>query len=275
MDKFDNAILTDEFKTNEHPNVHLFSFSDPLDCPLYEQIKLGKKEVEGRKNSDKYQKVKVGDDMLLSDKKKGILHCKVTYINRYSDVEEYINGEGLEKVFGDPLKCRSTTNPKEGLKIYEEFVPTDEIVELKKKFGHGFLGVGIEFIHEYRRFFDTLNEPWFSAISDGRKKIEGRINKKWIAELHELDMIRFERVAPPGEVVNSDETPRNVTVIVRKLKKYKSFTELFDENGLENVLPGKTTYEEGISVYRKWYSAEEEKEKGVIGIFIDVISKND
>jgi len=39
---------------------------------------------------------------------------------------------------------------------------------------------------------------------------------------------------------------------------------------LEKVLPGVLNFEEGVSIYRKWYSEDKEKELGVIGIFIEV-----
>jgi ASC-1-like (ASCH) protein len=252
-------------------NVHLLSFKDPIGCPLYEQITERKKTVEGRKNSPVYQKIKVGDILLLSDRSKGILECEVIYVNLYADVEEYLAMEGIDKAFGNTIKCRNVSNIQEGTNIYREFVDEQQIIDLKKRFGHGFLGLGIKFLHEYKRYFEDLNEPWFSAICDGTKIAEGRLDKSWVTNLHPYDMIEFKRNPIPNEIT-SDIVPK-IEVIVTNIKRYKSFSDLFDDVGLDKVLTGKKDYDEGIKVYRQWYSKEKEKELGVVGIFFKVIKK--
>lgn len=245
--------------------VHLLSFKDPEGCPLYEQIVEGKKTVEGRKNSPTYQKINVGDTLLLSDKSKGILECKVTYINMYSDVEEYLAKEGLETALGNTVKCRNVLNIQDASNIYYEFVKEKEIIDLKKKFGHGFLGIGIKFLHEYKKYFESLDDTWFDFIRNGEKIAEGRLDKSWVKNLNPYDMIEFTRVS------NNAKDISKINVIVTKVVRYKSFSDLFDDVGLDKVLPGKNTYDEGIAVYRQWYSEEKEKELGVVGIFFKII----
>jgi len=264
--------VSDSVKDDDEFNVHLISFKQPEGCPLYEQIMEGNKTVEGRKNSPLYQKIQVGDTMLLSNRSRGILECKVTYIHLYDDVSEYIAGEGIDAVFGNPTKCRNITNVQEGLKIYDEFVNEQQIIDLKKRFGQGFMGIGIKFLHEYKRYFKTLNEPWFSAIRDGLKIAEGRLDEdeSWVKTLKPYDMIEFTRVPPEND---TNKVRSKIEVIVTDIKRYKSFTDLFDDVGLDKVLPGKTTYEDGVAVYRQWYSAEKEKKFGVVGIFSKVIKK--
>lgn len=117
---------------------------------------------------------------------------------------------------------------------------------------------------------ETLNEPWFSTIRDGSKIAEGRLNKSWVKTLEKFDIIEFTRVPIEGE---ENPLPQVIEVIVIDLKYYQKFTDLFDDVGLDQVLPGKNTYEEGLAVYRKWYSEEKEKELGVVGIFVEVIKK--
>src|SRR5436189_225053 len=85
------------------------------------------------------------------------------------DTYEYLAAEGIGAVFGDPVKCRNISNIEDGVKLYHEFVNEEDIKSLKDTYGHGFLGIGIKFIHEYKRYFEFLNEPWFSAIRDGLK----------------------------------------------------------------------------------------------------------
>lgn len=251
--------------------THLLSFHDPNGCPLYEQILNRKKTVEGRKNSPFYQKIKVNDTILLSDRSKGILECLVTYVKLYSDVSEYIAAEGIATVLGDPLKCRNISNISEGAELYREFVSDDHVQDLKEKYGHGFLGIGIKFVHEYKKYSITLNEPWFSAIRDGTKIAEGRPNSSWVSSLKKFDMIEFKRVSPKNEV--RPIVPQKIEVLVSDIKHYKKFIDLFDDVGLDKVLPGKKTYEDGLAVYRQWYSEEKEARLGVVGIFVKVIKK--
>lgn len=144
---------------HEKSNVHVLSFRDPNGCPLYEQIIEKKKTVEGRKNSLINQKIKVGDILLLSDLSKGILECKVTYVNLYADVEEYLISESIDIVFGNPnSNSNSISNYvkysiQEGCNIYHDFVDEKQIIDLKNKFGYGFIGIGIDFLHEYKYDF--------------------------------------------------------------------------------------------------------------------------
>ncbi|VBB17767.1 hypothetical protein YASMINEVIRUS_230 [Yasminevirus sp. GU-2018] len=251
--------------------THILNFKDLEGCPFYEQILSGKKTVEGRKNSPVYQAIKAGDTLLLSDRTRGILECVVTYVNLYSDVSEYIASEGIDVVFGDPVKCRNVSDVKSGAEVYREFVDDDQVQQLKEKYGHGFLGIGIKFVHEYKRHFETLNEPWFSAIRDGSKIAEGRLDKSWVSTLKKFDFIEFTRVRPKEESGSSAD--QKIEVLVTDVKRYKKFTDLFDEVGLDKVLPGKKTYDEGLAVYRQWYSAEKEESLGVVGIFVKVIKK--
>lgn len=118
--------------------THKLSFYDPKNCPLYQYIIDGIKTVEGRKNSEQYQKIQKDDMILFEYRDKGrdkdSILCKVTYVNKYKDVKSYLETETLEKT----LPCVKTIN--EGIKIYESFVSKEQIEKL------GFLGIGIEFI---------------------------------------------------------------------------------------------------------------------------------
>lgn len=261
--------ISDTIRGENRKNVYLYSFRDPEGCPLYEMIREGKKTVEGRKNSPYYQKVNIGDTILLSDRKKGILECEVTYVKLYSDVKEYLASEGIDNVFGIPSKCRNITNIDEGARLYHEFVKEEEISSLKSKYGHGVMGIGIRFLHEYKRYFEDLNSVWFDAIKNGKKIAEGRLNKSWVATLQPLDMIEFKKRTENG----IDETQTPIRVMVTKLKKYNTFTELFDDVGLDRVLPGIKSYEDGVKIYRQWYSEDKEKELGVVGIFFKLINE--
>jgi ASC-1-like (ASCH) protein len=270
-------IVTESIKDSESTDqkshqpehaVHLLSFRELRDCPLYDQIIDGKKKVEGRENSKKYQNIRPHDIVLFSDKKRGILECQVTDINLYADVAEFLTDQGIDKVFGNTTKCRNVSSIDEGVKILQESVTQKQILELKKATGSGYMGIGIKFIHEYKKYYEDLNEPWFSFVRSGKKIAEGRLNKTWVKSLNPYDMIEFTKVPEKRDAIEKQE---KIEVLVTCIKPYNKFIDLFDDVGLDKVLPGKKTYDQGVAVYRQWYSEDKEKELGVKGIFLKVI----
>lgn len=124
-------------------NTHFFSFKDPVGHPLMQQIINGIKTVEGRKNSEVYQKVKVGDRIVMKtakETKEGEIVCLVKAIRKYPDIKTY-----LEKEMSKALPGVSSIS--EGLHIYHTFVSDDEISKLNKVFGNGFIAFEIVYLH--------------------------------------------------------------------------------------------------------------------------------
>lgn len=231
---------------------HYISFKDPPECPLYDYIKKGKKTVEGRKNSEQYQKMKVGDYLHIIDEK-GNLKCRVTYIRGYHTVKEYLEEEKVSRA----LPCVKTV--KEGINIYELFVPKEEIERLNKRYWYGFLGIGIEFIEEYKQMY--VKDPWFTYIKEGRKTIEGRLNRGRAKRMKKNDKL----------VLINRKTKKRVKVSVMATRKYDSIKAMIEKEGLEKVLPETRTVEEGVAIYREFYPEEKEKEFGVIAIEVKVM----
>jgi len=123
---------------------------------------------------------------------------------------------------------------------------------------------------EAKTIYQYLDSEWFNAINERKKIIEGRLKKAektyWVNDLKIGDIIVFEKLSQDKNL--SKET---LKVQVTNLVIYKSFIEMFDENGLENVLPGIKNNKDGVQVYRRWYSEDKEKELGVIAIFIKLL----
>ena len=90
---------------------HYLSILNPKECPCYTYIKDGIKTVEGRKNSVKYQAYKKGDILIFTYNGEK-LKTKITYINKYKTVEDYLQKETIKIA----LPCVKTI--KEGVKIY-------------------------------------------------------------------------------------------------------------------------------------------------------------
>ena len=107
-----------------------------------------------------------------------------------------------------------------------------------------------------------LSEPWFSLIYCKKKKYEGRLNKGYFANLKVGDTITF---------FNDDfDIHREFTVEVKKIKLFKSFEELLQKK-LKKCLPSINNINDGIKIYRKYYSKEDEDTYGIIAIKIKVI----
>ncbi|QKF93479.1 ASCh domain-containing protein [Fadolivirus algeromassiliense] len=110
----------------------------------------------------------------------------------------------------------------------------------------------------------SVQEPWFSYIRDGIKKIEGRLNKGLFASFKVGDVViwfTFDK--------NTRQRKEFKTKII-KINKYKTFEEMISTEGLQNILPGIKTIQDGIEIYRQWYNEQVERQFGVVGIVVEV-----
>lgn len=119
--------------------THYLDILNPAECPCFDLIKNGTKTVEGRKNSPKYQLYAKGDILILNCGDKTI-QTRIKYINCYSTIRCYLETETLERA----LPGIATID--DGITFYNSFTTEQEREMLRKKFGFGFLGIGIELI---------------------------------------------------------------------------------------------------------------------------------
>jgi len=109
----------------------------------------------------------------------------------------------------------------------------------------------------------NLSEPWFSLIKVGLKTVEGRLNKGDITSLAKGDCIKF---------VNTDlGFIRNYTIKITSIYKYTSFREYLEKEKLEKCLPAIETIEDGLKVYYKYYSKEDEEKYKIVAIRFKII----
>lgn len=249
--------------------VYSMKFTENLDCPIAQYISDGTVSVHGRKASNRNRNIKVGDIILFSVYKNKvcdlIIKVKVTKIDGYADVEEFVKTEGLKKIVGDPTKCLNIKSEFEYSNYYSQFVDSDEITNLKRLHGYGFLGFHIKPLHTYRTYRKKVEDPWFDLIKSGKKTVEGRLNKSWVSDLQQYDRIVFMR--------ENNETD-NFSVYVSELKHYSSFYDMIKVSGLCNVLPDPKikTIDDGVNVYRVFYSENDEKTYGVVAIHMVLLS---
>jgi len=104
----------------------------------------------------------------------------------------------------------------------------------------------------------NVQNPWFDYIKEGKKKIEGRINKGIFKLLKKDDIVKFE---------NNKE---NIKAIIKKIVNYDSFEEYLSTEGLSKTLPGIKTIADGIAIYRQFYTEQQERQ-GVLAIHFKLI----
>lgn len=99
-------------------------------------------------------------------------------------------------------------------------------------------------------------------VSIGSKQVEGRLNKGDFKEMEVDDFILFH---------NSDfDFKRECLCKVSYKREYNSFEEYLNSEGMYRCLPGVNTLEEGVSIYHKYYSVEQENRNGIVAIGLTV-----
>ncbi|CAD5245357.1 ASCH domain-containing protein [Thermococcus camini] len=102
-----------------------------------------------------------------------------------------------------------------------------------------------------------LQEEYLKAIAEGRKRIEGRLYDE-----------KRQAIRPGDEIVFENK----LVCVVKDVRVYSSFREMLEKEGIENVLPGVGSVEEGVKVYRRFYSDEKEKKYGVAAIEVEPVA---
>ena len=88
-----------------------------------------------------------------------------------------------------------------------------------------------------------VQEPWYSFIKNGSKIIEGRLNEGMYSNIKNGDIIKLNKHNDDNEFI---------FLIIREIKKYKSFREMLEFEKIEDVLPNINTIENGINIYRQF-----------------------
>lgn len=133
-----------------------------------------------------------------------------------------------------------------------------EYIALKNNMFGGYKKDLIRDDRDIKKF--NVSEPWFSLIYLGIKTVEGRLNKGKFKELKDNDIIEWQ---------NNDFNPRSAKTRVVYKTEYKTFREYLEKEGLDKCLPSIPTVDDGLEVYYKYYSKENEAEYGVIAIGLE------
>ncbi|XP_024996366.1 uncharacterized protein LOC112529352 isoform X2 [Cynara cardunculus var. scolymus] len=98
-----------------------------------------------------------------------------------------------------------------------------------------------------------VQEPFFSQLKDGQKTIEGRCADGDYNRIESGSSILFNKC---------------LLLQVQDVHRYASFSDMLAAEDLANVLPGVETVKEGTQIYRRFYSEEKERSKGVLAILL-------
>lgn len=107
------------------------------------------------------------------------------------------------------------------------------------------------------------DDPWFTYIQQGTKKVEGRKGKEIYRALKPGSVVRF----------HCDNPPREFLAQVDRVDSFVSLEDYLNGVGLENALPSVETMAEGKKIYLQWSSEQEIEEMGFLGIWVSVLSK--
>lgn len=112
---------------------------------------------------------------------------------------------------------------------------------------------------KFTTYHNHRAEPYFTFVKKGPKTIEGRIRKGYY------------RFIKPGDhiIVYNEEETDSVEVVVKGVRNYSSIRGMLEGESLKKVLPDVENVEDGIKVYQKFYTSEQEKEFGVVAIEIE------
>ncbi|OIS99098.1 PREDICTED: uncharacterized protein LOC109230788 [Nicotiana attenuata] len=98
-----------------------------------------------------------------------------------------------------------------------------------------------------------VQEPYFSLLRSGQKTIEGR-----------CAVGHYNKIEPGAFILFN----KCLLLKVQDVHHYHSFCEMLEAENLQDLLPGVDTIEEGVQVYRKFYSKEKERSNGVLAICV-------
>ncbi|CAL4993746.1 unnamed protein product [Urochloa decumbens] len=98
-----------------------------------------------------------------------------------------------------------------------------------------------------------VQEPYFTQLKAVAKTVEGRLATGNYNRITQGSLLLFNKC---------------LLLNVEAVRKYSSFSEMLQAEKISNVLPGISSIEEGVKVYRKFYTEEKENSYGVLAFSV-------
>ncbi len=118
----------------------------------------------------------------------------------------------------------------------------------------------------------NIEIPYLKDIKSGDKTVEGRLNRGKYAGYKPLDLICFRPSIYSKKTSKLKKNTENVNVKILKIEKFLSFEEMLKKVGYKKAVPRAKSFKEALSVYRGFYTLQEEKTYGILAIYIELIS---
>lgn len=109
----------------------------------------------------------------------------------------------------------------------------------------------------------SLHKTYFDAIKIGLKTVEGRLNTP-----------KFKNLEPNMQIIfKSTESNEDLICNIEAIILYPDFNIMLEKEGLEKMLPGVKTIEEGNNIYESFPGYKDEVKKiGALAIRLKVLS---
>ncbi|WRX21122.1 hypothetical protein QQP08_013609 [Theobroma cacao] len=108
-----------------------------------------------------------------------------------------------------------------------------------------------------------LASAFYEIITFGSLQASSKCNK--LASSYEGSGLKQKEEIASGALILFNKC---LVLEVQDVHRYASFFEMLEAESLAKVLPGVETIDEGIQVYRKFYSEEKEMSNGVLAICV-------
>jgi ASC-1-like (ASCH) protein len=111
-----------------------------------------------------------------------------------------------------------------------------------------------------------IQKRWMDAILSGEKTVEGKKGSPRWTDLKKGDKITF----------FVDDTPNcnlECTCDIIGIRHYPSLTSYLETEGLRSTLPGIQTLDEGVELYREYWTPHEILLYGVLAIAVKVVGR--
>lgn len=103
-------------------------------------------------------------------------------------------------------------------------------------------------------------DPWFSLIRDGKKRVEGRkATPKW-------------RKLKAGDVLVFTNGSEEFETMIDRIDRFDSLDAYLLGVGVEAALPGVSDLEKARKIYLQWSTLQEIAQWGFVGIWVKRVS---
>ena len=97
-----------------------------------------------------------------------------------------------------------------------------------------------------------LKETPFNLIKNGKKSLEGRLNKNTFKNIK------------IGDIINFHYNKENIFVKIISIKHYSNFLEALNNENIKKLNPLSESVEQSLEIYKKCYTLANEIKFGVI-----------